>query len=113
MNCRALETVDEQSDPGMKVQTFLKVAASGSEECNGIITFISHGSDIRAGTSRYCCIKHWLGNSRSIVYSSGHYTIKKDMIALEKVWRSFTRILFGMEVSVVRRLNSLGLFSLD
>ena len=65
------------------------------------------------GKSCFSCIRLWLGCIWSIVYNSGHHT-GKDVDALERVQKRFTRMLPGLEdMGYKERLNKLGLFSLE
>ena len=65
---------------------------------------------IGIGKSYCISIRLWLGRIWSIVYNSGHH--RKDVDALERGQKRFTRMLPGLEdMDYEERLNKLGLFS--
>ena len=104
MNGRTLGKTDEQRDLGVKVHKSLKAAGHVDrvvKKAFGMLAFISRGIEYKSRgvmmelyrtlvrPQLEYCVQFW----------SPHY--RKDVLALEKVQRRFTRMLPGMELSLI------------
>lgn len=114
---RVLKTVEEQRDLGVHIHRSLKVATQvdrAVKKAFSVLAFINRGLEFKShGVMLQLyrtlvrphleyCVQFW----------SPHY--KKDVEALERVQRRFTRMLPGLEGrSYEERLRELGLFSLE
>ena len=116
-NGRTLNSVDEQRDLGVCVHRSLKVGNQVDKvvkKAYGVLAFIGRGIEFR---SRSVMLQLYTTLVRPhleycVQFWSPHY--RKDVGALERVQRRFTRMLPGMEGrSYEERLRDLGLFSLE
>ena len=114
---RVLKNVEEQRDLGVHIHRSLKVATQvdrAVKKAYGVLAFINRGLEFKnrgvmlqlyrtlVRPHLEYCVQFW----------SPHY--KKDVEALERVQRRFTRMLPGLEGrSYEERLRELGLFSLE
>ena len=117
INGQLLKSVDEQRDLGIQIHTPLKVAAQVDrvvKKAYGMLGFIHRGIEFK---SREVMLQLYKSLVRPhlkycIQFWSSHY--RKDVEAMERVQRRFTRMLPGLEnKSYEARLTELGLFSLE
>jgi len=116
VNGRILGSVEEQREFGVHIHRSLKVATQVDRVVKGygVLAFISRGIAFKSHVVMLqlyktlvwprmeYCVQFWSPRSR------------KDVEALERVQRRFTRMLPGMEGrSYEERLRELGLFSLE
>ena len=106
-------SVEEQRDLGVYVHRSLKVATQvdrALKKAYGVLAFISRGIEFK---SRQVMMQLYGALVRPhLQFWSPHF--RKDVEALERVQRRFTRMLPGMESrSYEERLRVLGLFSLE
>ncbi|PLS49478.1 hypothetical protein CYV29_15670, partial [Carnobacterium maltaromaticum] len=117
VNGKVLGKIDVQRDLGVQVHCSLKVATQVNrvvKKAYGMLSFIGRGIEYKSWQVMLqlyrtlvrphleYCVQFW----------SPHY--QKDVDALERVQRRFTRMLPGMEgASYEERLSRLGLFSLE
>ncbi|MDZ1603208.1 reverse transcriptase family protein, partial [Klebsiella pneumoniae] len=117
VNGRVLGSVEEQRDLGVYVHRSLKVATQvdrAVKKAYGVLAFINRGIEFK---SREVMMQLYRTLVRPhleycVQFWSPHF--RKDVEALERVQRRFTRMLPGMENrSYEERLSVLGLFSLE
>ncbi|XP_072443501.1 RNA-directed DNA polymerase from mobile element jockey isoform X1 [Chiloscyllium punctatum] len=117
VNDRVLSKVEEQRDLGVYVHSSLKVATQvdrASKKAYGVLAYISRRIEFKSR-------EVMLQLNRTLVRPRLEYCVqfwsphfRKDVEALERVQRRFTRMLPGMENrSYEDRLRVLGLFSLE
>ena len=101
----------------MQVHSSLKVAtqvAKVIKKAYGMLAFISQGIEYKSWEIMLQLYKILVSSHLEycVQFWSPHY--QKDVEALERVQRRFTRMLPGLEgVGYEERLNKLGLFSLE
>jgi len=116
-NGRTLNSVDEQRDLGVYVHRSLKVGSQVDKvvkKAYGVLAFIGRGIEFRSRNVMLQLYKTLVRPHLEycVQFWSPHY--KKDVEALERVQRRFTRMLPGMEGrSYEERLRDLRLFSLE
>ena len=116
-NGKILGSVDEQMDLGVHVHRSLKVATQVDrvvKKAYGVLAFIGRGIEFRSHEVMLQLYKTLVRPNLEycVQFWSPHY--RKDVEALERVQRRFTRMLPGMEgKSYEERLIDLKLFSLE
>ena len=116
-NGRTLGSVDEQRDLGVYVHRSLKVGTQVDKvvkKAYGVLAFIGRGIEFRSRDIMLQLYKTLVRPHLEycVQFWSPHY--KKDVEALERVQRRFTRMLPGMVGrSYEERLRDLRLFSLE
>ncbi|XP_059510326.1 adenylate kinase 2, mitochondrial isoform X1 [Stegostoma tigrinum] len=114
---RILGSVEEQRDLGVQVHSSLKVPTQVDKvvkKAYGVLAFINRGIEFK---SREVMLQLY----KTLVRPHLEYCVRfwspyyrKDVEALERVQRRFTRMLPGLEgLSYEERLTELGLFSLE
>ena len=117
VNGRTLKSIDRQRDLGVQVHRSLKVATQVEKvvkKAYGMLAFIGRGIEFKNWQVMLQLYRTLVRPhlEYSVQFWSPHY--QKDVEALEKLQKRFTRMLPRMEgISYEERVEKLGLFSLE